>query len=255
MILHTISHYIGVIASTTVADLVLVIVALRTLPAKLAERFFGYAFDKGIARLKHDQDTALAHVQAQLSHVGDRGSRSNEREYEAIIVSWESFVEAFYNTTASVGGFRRYPDVDSMNEVEVSDYLDTNEFSKTDKQFILNSFEKSKALRRIFRIRELNLAGAAIRAATDTMNRRSVFIPDELAQQIDSALQFLSTAHTEQTFIMASPDRHVGSDNAPTSIALITGDGRRIYNDLRDAVRRRVLFTGSIVSTEENTGI
>ena len=68
--------------------------AALLLPTKLGETHFKYRFDKAIEGYKAEQGKELEKVREQLSHVGDRGRRSNELEFAAIRDVWEKTVEA-----------------------------------------------------------------------------------------------------------------------------------------------------------------
>jgi len=61
---------------------------------KLGEKVLNHFFDRRLAALKHGQDQKIEGLRASLSRLGDRGVRSNEREYNAIITAWESFIDA-----------------------------------------------------------------------------------------------------------------------------------------------------------------
>ncbi len=69
--------------------------AALLLPTKLGDALFNYRLGKALEGFKADQNRELERLKEQLSHVGDRGKRSNEMEFSAIKLVWEKFVEAF----------------------------------------------------------------------------------------------------------------------------------------------------------------
>ena len=238
---HEIIQYIGTVASTAVADIVLVAVALRTLPAKLAERFFGYAFDKGIARLKHDQDTALAHVQARLSHVGDRGSRSNEREYEAVIASWEVFIDAYDATMLCTGGLYERPDLDRMSREAVEQVLKAADYSEQEVRYVADATDRNHALSHVERLRETRAARSKVWIARDVLSRKSVFIPDPLLKDFEDALARLSEVCNEQRWAYDQNGRaYPGRDFSRTTALAINGE-EEVRRKLANAIRKQVL--------------
>lgn len=85
--------------------------SLRFLPSKVVERAVGHYFDRHLDKLRHAQTAEIERFRAELAHLSDRGRRSNEREYEALITTWEAFVEAFFETTTFVVGFSSKPDL------------------------------------------------------------------------------------------------------------------------------------------------
>jgi hypothetical protein len=76
---------------------------------KIGDRFLEYVVRRREETLKHDMETKLAAfrhgleeqieaLRARLALVGDRGVRSNELEYKAIIAAWEQFADAYVAT-------------------------------------------------------------------------------------------------------------------------------------------------------------
>jgi hypothetical protein len=63
--------------------------AALLLPTKLGEALFKHRFDKAIEGYKAEQGKDIEKLREQLSHLGDRGRRSNELEFAAIRDVWE----------------------------------------------------------------------------------------------------------------------------------------------------------------------
>ena len=47
---------------------------------------------------KHGLEAQIEQLRARLAHLGDRGVRSNELEYKAVIAAWEQFSDAYVAT-------------------------------------------------------------------------------------------------------------------------------------------------------------
>ena len=115
--------------------------------AKIFDTTFKQYFDRKLTELKYDQDRKLADVKhiyeksveelrAELSHLTDRGKLSNEREYQALIAAWESFVAAYVATFKCLGGYSEHPALDLMTEIELNEYLDNSGIDQLGKQLI-----------------------------------------------------------------------------------------------------------------------
>jgi hypothetical protein len=76
------------------------------LPTKFGERYLSFHFDRKLADLKDTQNQKIESLKEQLNHLGDRGKRSNEREYEALSDIWSLFVDAFDSTELGWWGCR-----------------------------------------------------------------------------------------------------------------------------------------------------
>src|SRR4030081_3299790 len=75
------------------------------LPTKFGEKYLSFHFDRKLADLKDAQNQKIESLKEQLNHLGDRGKRSNEREYEALSDIWGQFVDAFDSTERCVTQF------------------------------------------------------------------------------------------------------------------------------------------------------
>ena len=212
---------------------------IALLPSKLGERLVGHYFEKRIADLKHDQSKELGKLQSELDHFKDRGTRSNEREYQAISQTWERFVEAFRATKASIIQFLHYPDLDRMPDDAVTSFLEANSVPETSRSFILAAANKKEAFSNYVRNKCINDAGAAIEAMRDCLGKQSVFIPADLYQQFDAALTRLHGAWAEQ----AIATRYDSRKDQDDSNFLIGNNAQFLMNDLRDKVRARLLRT------------
>ena len=56
-------------------------------PAGVGERVLGHYLDQRLASVRHEQNEKIEELKAQLAHLSDRGVRSSEREYLALVPS------------------------------------------------------------------------------------------------------------------------------------------------------------------------
>ena len=108
----------------TVGISILSFVAITS--TRMGEKFLSHHLDKRIADFKHDQTKEIEELKTKLSHIEDRGKRSNEEEYKALTTVWEKFVDAFLSTQRTVHNFIQYPDFTRLSEDEIKSYLDFN---------------------------------------------------------------------------------------------------------------------------------
>jgi len=118
--------------------------AALLLPTKLGEALFSYRLGKALEGYKADQNRELERLKEQLSHVGDRGKRSNEMEFSAIRLVWEKFVEAFLATNRGIAQLIESPDLRAMNEEEFETYLTATDFSDSQKQQLRKAPDRQK---------------------------------------------------------------------------------------------------------------
>ena len=236
--------YIGV----SVATISLLFILLQTpFGTRVFDSTFRYYFDKKISDLKHLQDRALADVKhvyernveelrAELSHFTDRSKHSNEREYQALIAAWESFVAAYYATLACVARMTSHPDFNQMPNTELEDFLNTSDLDAASRQYIRNSTDKNAAYGRVHDVRIQNEAQKAIWQAREIVRKQSVFIPGDIENQFETTLSFLNSVWAENYVNLTAR----GSVELTNSLELVSS-GDRMRGALRDAVRNRVL--------------
>jgi hypothetical protein len=94
MSLGDVGSWLGQAATAFVALLAFIGIA----PSQLVEKLFGHRLESRLAEVKHEQNTKIEALREQLGHLGDRGKRSNEREFEALSAAWAKFVQAFLST-------------------------------------------------------------------------------------------------------------------------------------------------------------
>lgn len=215
--------------------------------AKVFDATFKHYFDRKLADLKHDQDRKLADVKhvyernveelrADLSHFTDRGKHSNEREYQALIAAWESFVAAYYATLACVGRFSTHPDLNRMDDGELDEYLESCNIEPAGKRFIKKAADRNAALGRVQDARIQNDAQRLIWEARNVIHKQSVFIPFEIESKFEESLSTLQRVWAENHVNFTSR----GSIELRESIVLVE-NGDQMKSALRDIVRKRVL--------------
>jgi hypothetical protein len=114
------------------------------LPTKLGEKYLSFHFDRKLADLKDAQNQKIEALKEQLNHLGDRGKRSNEREYEALSDIWGQFVDAFDSTERCVTQFIEHPDFDRLTEDEIDTFLNATDFTEDQKREFRSSSDKNK---------------------------------------------------------------------------------------------------------------
>lgn len=237
--------YVG----TGVTAILLLFAFLQTGPgAKIFDATFRHYFDRKLTDLKHEQDRKLADIRhvyernieelrAELSHFTDRSKLSNEREYQALIASWEGFIEAYYSTRACVARFHSFPDLTHMPNVNLDEFLEFRKISTPNRQYIKESDNRNSAYSRVEDSKVQNEAQSAIWAARDAMRKQSVFIPSDIEQKFEEAFNVLQKVWAEQHVRFGWGD----ATAMGASMDLIGNGGEAMKSALRDVVRKRVL--------------
>jgi hypothetical protein len=214
---------------------------LALLPTKIGQKALDHHFDAKVAVLKHEHSKDLGRLQSDLDHLKDRGTRSNEAEYLALATVWEDFVEAYYATAHCVGKFRQQPDLEQFDDQGLIEFLTSEGFIGADAKRVIGASDKNTEFALSKRHRLIYGAGDKIDASTQLMLKKSVFIPAELTQHFQKCLLELNTVRMEQ--FIAYRGTHRGAPDISRSSALVGKEGEKMFLDLRNEVRRRLLHS------------
>jgi len=227
--------YLWILLQTCGAGVVAGLTFVGLAPTKLGEKFLGHQLERRLAALKHEHDTQIESLKAQLARLGDRGVRSNEREYDATIAVWEAFVEAFDATTRCVVAFLRYPDFNRLPKEDINDYLNSTELSQMQKDEVLNADDKNVTYSRIENIRAIMKAGRSIFEARLLLRKQGPFVSESLSDKIASALDYCSEAQTEREMRF----EHGPIIKPEKSMAYFKDNGQT-FREVQAAVRKRL---------------
>jgi hypothetical protein len=221
----------------TASSAVLAVLAFVGLaPTKLGERFLNYHLERKLAALKYDHDQQIEELKAKLAHLGDRGVRSNEREFNAISVIWENFVDAFVATLRAAVAFTGHPDLSKLSDEDVIHFLDSTTLSDEQKNEVTKASDKNKTFSDFVNRNYIAEAGKAIFDARSMVRKQAIFMPDDIQRSFDQTLDTLSKAQVQRSM---EPFYGAHSKLGAVDFLLINSD--KIFRDLLTAVRHRML--------------
>jgi hypothetical protein len=206
---------------------------------RFGEGLVGHVFDRKMETFRHGLDQQIEALRARLAVLGDRGVRSNELEYRATILVWESFVDAYMATLQCVMQAVRYPDFSRLSEEEARDFLSSTELTtkQQDEVMKVKIDERNKAYTRTVEFREIARAGNAIYDAHAVLRKQGIFIPDALEKAITSALTLCGEARGVRYMEFDHSDFREGSK---VKIRFFE-EGPQIFDALKADVRARIM--------------
>jgi hypothetical protein len=186
------------------------------LPTRLGEALFKYRLGKALEgfkadqsreleRLKADQNQALEHLREQLSHLGDRGRRSNEMEFAAIESVWKAFVKAWLSTNTCIGMNMRIPRFASMSEDEVKSFASSSGLSEREQKSLLSATDREKEYTTILKWTMVLDAGNDIYQARLTLREQRIFMPESLTKEFSDVIEMMSGAQVERRLSLENP--------------------------------------------------
>jgi hypothetical protein len=208
-----------------------------TMSTRFGDRLINHKFDERIEKYKSELEGEVEKLRAWLSHVTDRGARSNELEYEAITATWFQYIKAHQATLQCVARVSEHPDFDQLTAEQLDDYLKTTEFSAAQQKQMREAQNKNDMYAKIERLRTINIAGTAIYEGNQVLANKGIFIPSNLETSFELALQFCAKA-------WAVEKTNFSYGTAPRSSKAIIEfleKERAVRDSLKAAVRMRIL--------------
>ena len=225
---------------TTIAAGVATTGFLVLLPTKFGEKYLSFHFDRKLTDLKNAQNQQIEALKEQLNHLGDRGKRSNEREYEALSDIWGQFVDAFDSTERRVTQFIEHPDFNRLTEDEIDTFLNATDFTEDQKREFRSSSDKNKLYTRTIAWKNIAKAHNQIFEVRIALKKRGIFVPEDLRHIYEEAIEFCSKAEIHEFVRFRHPDSELGSD---TPLKFFQGK-EATFKRVMDATSARLLRTG-----------
>jgi hypothetical protein len=179
--------------------------AALLLPTKLGEALFSYRLGKALEGFKAEQSRELERLKEQLTHVGDRGKRSNEMEFSSIKLVWDAFVKAWLSTNTCMGMSMKIPLFERMTEEEVKSFASSSGLSERDQKSLLSATDRTKEYATIEKWRMVREAEIDIYKARLTLREQRIFMPEAITNEFSEVIERMSGAQVEKRLSLENP--------------------------------------------------
>jgi hypothetical protein len=219
--------------------------AALLLPTKLGEALIQFRTGKLLEGFKAEQSRELERLKEQLSHLGDRGRRSNEMEFEAIETVWKTFVKAWLSANTCVGAMIQIPDFNRMSDDDVKKLAASSGFSDRDQETLLRSADRKEEYVKLINWQKVLEARKDIYQARLTLREQRIFMPQEITKQFGDVIERMSSVQVERQLALEHPgvrDHWEVSaawmqDCLPVFEEMATQANQRLFREERDATR------------------
>jgi hypothetical protein len=211
---------------------------LFVLPSKLGEILFKYRFDREIEGFKAEQGSKLEKLREQLSHLGDRGRRSNELEFAAIREVWEKIMEAYEATRNCITNLIQYPDLNPLSSEELDGILSTTGFSRQQCDQIRKAKDHNDMYVKITTWRNIAHAAQANFDVSLLLRKQRIFMPDALRSEFQLLIDLLIAAQVERELQFQHP--HIPRRDWGNAVKTFFESGDRTLQELAGNVNRRL---------------
>lgn len=159
---------------------------------------FKAASSREIERLKADQGHELERLKERLNHLGDRGRRSNEMEFNAIETVWKGFVKAWLSTNTCVQAMIPLPDIEMMPDDDLKKLAASAEFSEREQSALLKSSDRKEEYVRTVKWKDIIHAERDIYQARLILREQRIFMPPDLTKRFGDVIERMSAVQIEQ---------------------------------------------------------
>ncbi len=184
-------------------------------------------------------------IRTMTAQIKDRAIRSNEREYTAAISIWNLFVEVFNATCQAVNGFKQRPRLNALlSPDQMSAILNSFDINPGYYQSIINTEHPDQEFEEVLHWMAIEKADPILYDAAENLEKESIFVDSVLENQFKDAMLFVAICLDEQRNSITFGGLR-GTVDKPRSAELMSHEGKKLKNDLRDEVRKR-LYRGEI---------
>jgi hypothetical protein len=194
-----------------------------------------FQFDKKLTDVKDAQNKEIERLKEQLSHLGDRGKRSNEMEFSAIRSVWEAFVEAWLSTNSAVIASIEVPDFAALSDEDIESIVTSDGLSSQEKKRLLDSNDKHKIYVRIMTWKLIARAGSEINTARLLLRKQRIFMPKEIREKFDAGIDSMTKAFVGKKLQFQDPQNFKGK----SSIAYLENH-MQLFEGVADAANERL---------------
>lgn len=179
--------------------------ALFLLPTKLGEAVLKFRFDKLLEAAKTDSNRDIEQLREKLSHLSDRGKRSNELEFAAVQTVWDKLMEAYLSVGAAVYSFIEFPDLSGLKDEELRSYLATVDFTDQQIKQVTDATDRKDAYVKVIMWRSIAKAINDVFEVRLLLRKQRIFMQDNLREQFQAVIDLMNSAAIERKLNVQHP--------------------------------------------------
>lgn len=124
-----------------------------------------------------------------------RKTKWNEAEHEVLSISWKKLKNAHNYLRRSVSGFKEYSDLDRMNEGEFRKFINRNDLSESENDYLISQKGKrNAAYDKILDYRSLNEAHKAFLDFHSYFEENRIFLRPHIKENFDKVDDYIWSA-------------------------------------------------------------
>ena len=147
----------------------------------------------------------LENYKAELNSRTAKMVRIDEKELGILATTWE-LIEKACGLTLSLVGFREYSSLDSLNDMQLEEFLAQSCLLESEKEEVRKSDKKSESYQEMRHLHDFNDARHAIRDAQVHIAFHRPFLTEDLLQHLDDLIKSLHSIDTGTAQMIKFPN-------------------------------------------------
>lgn len=203
----------------------------------LGKKWLENRFAKNLEQFKHEQAQEIERLRYRINALMDRTSKLHQHEFEVLPEVWDKLSIAMAEVTSFTSRIQTYPDLDSMREMQFSEFLENCELHEWEKKELSVSQSRTSTYAELIfwhRLRRVKIAHAGFH---NTFIAKGIFIQPELKEKIRSVSDMMYDAFRERELDKQldehGPDRFKKAD-------LLREEGQTRLREIEKSVQSRL---------------
>jgi len=205
-------------------------------------RFLGQSwltqhFNKQLEHIKHEHEKEIENFRRDANSLFSRISKVHEKEFEVLPRAWELLLRAYGSAHRVVSPFRQDPDLDSLTEAELIEFMNLALLPTSAKEQVYSAKDKTNTYRKVMRPVEQSQARAALTELNNYLAVNSIFMTRELQDEFRAMREALSEALNADEI-----GRQAGSGDLRRSASETIARISKMFDELESAVQKRLRY-------------
>lgn len=164
------------------------------------EKWLGAKFEERLAAYKHTQQKELEELRFNINALMDRAIKLHQKEFEVLPEAWGRLVEAFGTMSAVTSVLQRYPDLDTIREPQLDEFLENSPLANWEKDELKATTGRTEYYKKAIRWHNFFKARRALMELNIFLLKNGIFIPEPMKSRFSEIERLISNAVIEYEF-------------------------------------------------------
>jgi hypothetical protein len=151
-------------------------------------------FAERLDQVRHTQSLELQRLRVEIDSLLSGVIRLQEKEFVILPEAWTKLDEACAQVSLLVASYQRYPDLDSLNNIQLEEFLANIKLTQSEKGELRDATQKNEKYQELIFWYRFNDVENAVADFHNYVERNSIFMPPELKISFEKAATHLWAA-------------------------------------------------------------